>query len=76
MRDARDSVDLDPLRPHRLIGEFDGVLGNVDRIVADAFEVGRDLEHRRDLAQLAGDRLLAPDQLDAVRVDAAAADRR
>ena len=71
MRDAGDPIDFDALRAHRLIGKFDGVLRDVDGVIADAFEVGRDFQHGRDLAQLAGDGLLAPDQLDAVRLDAA-----
>ena len=57
------------LRAQRLIRKFDRVLRNVDRIVADALEVGCDFKHRGDLAQLAGDRLLTPDQFDAVRLD-------
>ncbi len=72
VRDAGDAVDLDPLRTHRLIGKFDRIFCDVDPIIAHALEIGRDLEHRRDLAQLAGYRLLAPDQFDAMGFDAAA----
>ena len=67
----RDPVDFDALRAHRLVGEFDRVLGDVDGVVADALQVRCDFEHRGDLSQLAGDGLLAPDQLDAVGFDAA-----
>jgi hypothetical protein len=58
------------LRPHRLIREFDGVLRNVDAIIADTLEVGGDFQHGRNLAQLARNRLLPPDKLDAMRLDA------
>ncbi len=72
MRYACDSVDLHALRTHRLIGKLDRVLRNVHGIIADAFEVGRDFQHRCDFAQLACDRLLPPDQLDAVGFHATA----
>ena len=45
--------------------------GYVDGVVADPLEVGCDFQHCGDLSQLAGHRLLAPNQLDAVRFDAA-----
>jgi len=50
--------------------ELDGVLGDVHPVVGDALEVGRHFDHRRNFAQLARDRLLAPDQFDAMRFDA------
>jgi len=70
--DRGDPADLDASGAQRDIGQFDRVLRNVDGVVADAFEVDNDLQHRRDLTQLAGHRLLLPDQLDALTFDLAA----
>ena len=71
--DRRDAAHFNARGTQRNVGEFDRVLGDVDRVIADAFEVGDRLEHRRDLAQFAGHRLLLPDQLDARALDPAAA---
>jgi hypothetical protein len=72
VRDAGDAIDLHLLRAHRLIGELDGVLGDIHGVIADPLEIGGDFEHGGDLSQLSGDRLLAPNELDAMRLDAPA----
>ena len=69
MRNAGNTIDLDLAGSQRLIRKFDRVLRNVHRIVADALEVGCDFKYRGDLAQFTGDRLLTPNQFDAVRLD-------
>jgi hypothetical protein len=45
------------------------ILADVNRVITDPFEVDVDLQHRRDLTQLAGQRLLLPHQLDALAFD-------
>lgn len=71
MRDACDAVDLHALRAHRLVGKFDGVLRDVDGVIAHSLEIRCYFEHRRNFAQFARHGLLPPDQLDTVRFDAA-----
>lgn len=72
MGNAGDTIDFNLLRAEGLIGKLDRVLRDIDRIVADPFEIGCDFEHGCDLAQFVGDGLLTPNQLDAVRFDAPA----
>jgi enoyl-CoA hydratase len=72
VRDADDTIDLHSLRSQHLVGKFDSVLRDLDGIVADPFQIRRDVQHRGDLAQFSGNGLLTPDQLDALGVDLAA----
>ncbi len=68
---GRDLTDFDRRGAHGDVDQLDRVLRNIDGVVADALEIGDDLQGAGDGAQFACDRLLFPDQLDARGFDTA-----
>ena len=69
LRDRRHARDVDQLLDRRVRRVAHGRLGDVDRQVADALEVGVDLHRRDDRAQVGGHRLVQRQQREAAVVD-------
>ena len=67
--DRRHARDVDQLLDRRVRRVAARRLGDVDREVADAFEIGVDLHRRDDRAQVGGHRLVERQQREAAVVD-------
>jgi hypothetical protein len=69
LRDAAHLRDVDELLDRRVRRVALGGLGDVDGQVADAFEVGVDLDRRHNAAEIHGHRLVEGEQAEAAAVD-------
>ena len=68
LRDFRHPRDIDVGFELRLLVQLDRALADIDGVVADALEVGRDLEAGGDEAQIARGRLMQREQADTALV--------
>ncbi len=69
MRDFSHPRQIDVGLELRDLVEFERALADVHRVVADPFEVGRNLETGSDEAQVAGGRLMEREHADALLID-------
>ena len=69
LRDLRHPRDVDQFLDRRMLQVAGHGFGDVDRQIADAFEVGVDLDRGDDGAQVDGHRLVQRQQLEAAVVD-------
>ena len=71
-RDLRHARDIDVGHERRLVGEHERDLRDALGVVGHALEIDDDVQHRDDRAQIAGQRLLRGDQLEALVLDVVA----